>query len=666
MKISKLAASRILKPLLGLTLAASCAFAEATPGGDITDMSLEDLMEVKVTSVSKRGETASEVSSALFVLTHEDIRRSGSNTIPELLRLVPGLHVAQIDSNRWAITARGSNSLFANKLLVLIDGRSVYTPLFSGVYWDAQDTRLEDIERIEVIRGPGASVWGANAVNGVINIITKNANDTLGGAVTVGAGNEDRALANVRYGAKISDTSAARIYGKYYNRDRSAQIAGVDAYDQMESGQTGARFDYKEGRDTASVHGDIYKGTDGLRALTPSLASFSPSLEQKQTHFDGNNIVAHWSREFSDGQQLTVQGYFDRTQRYDLIHGERYEIADFDAQYLLPLSAYNQLIFGLNYRNTRDFLPKTGSIEFLKSSKVSELYSGFVQNETKLFDNAVRITLGSKFETNSYSGFEYQPTARVAWVPSDTHTLWTGFSRAVRTPSRIQDDGRLLLQTVPTDSGVPASVFAVGSSAVKSEILNAFEIGYRAAPAKNYTFDIATFYNRYDNLSNLAQGAPFVSGNRVEIPYQFANQNELRSYGFEALNTWRPMHSWTLQGWYSWMTSEIDIAEGSLSLGNNGRVDPRNQAFLRSLISLPYNIDFDSYVRYVDSIPDYKIPAYMDLTLRVAWKLSDKIEFAVVGSNLLHRSHKEYVGDAIAVSPAALQRAVLGTVSVKF
>lgn len=656
-----------LSILVGMTSVTYAGDPTLEHARDLTELSLEDLMEVKVTSVSKRDQVAGEVSAALFVLNHEDIHRSGATSIPELLRLVPGLHVAQIDTSRWAISARGSNSLFANRLLVLIDGRSVYSPLFSGVYWDAQDTRIEDIERIEVIRGPGASVWGANAVNGVINIITKSALETTSSEIVGGVGSEENGMVNMRYGERLSDSSAGRIYGKYFKRDRSAQIAGVDAYDQWDAGQGGGRFDYHEDRDAVTVQGDFYKGRVGLQGTPLSPYTFVLTDIDRTTDYDGNNILVNWNHRLDAKQELTVKTYFDKTARDAVSLKERYQTFDAEAQYLLPLTPDNDLMFGVNYRRVTDFIGNSPYLEFASPHSTTELYSGYVQDEVKLLENRLRITLGSKIETNTYTGFEYQPTVRVAWVPAPSHTLWTAFSRAVRTPSRVQEDSKLILANLPDQNFQPFPLYLVGSKDGNSEVLKAYEIGYRAAPWSNYTFDIATFYNDYDNLVSITN-SPITLGpdGRPELLSNFANGDTGRAYGIEALNTWRPTSDWTLQAWYSWLNFDQKQGDSDLDLGGPTRSDPHNQAFLRSLVSLPGDFTFDSYLRYVDSVPSYDVDAYIDLTLRLGWHLNKSIEFAVTGNNLLHNSHREYIPDSIQIAPADIQRSVIGTVTVRF
>jgi iron complex outermembrane receptor protein len=633
---------------------------------DITELSLEDLMEVNVTSVSRREESANEVAAALFVLNNEDIRRSGAQSIPEVLRLVPGLHVAQIDTNRWAVTARGSNSLFSNKLLVLIDGRSVYTQLFSGVYWDAQDTRLEDIDQIEVIRGPGASVWGANAVNGVINIITKSAHDTVGGAFSGGVGSEERGFANMRYGEKLSDTSAVRGYAKYFNRDRSASIDGNEAYDGWDAAQGGGRFDYKQGSDSLTIQGDVYRGRDELQALLPATAGFDDAIRRRTTNYDGNNILARWQSGFANGRKFEAQAYYDRTQREDVIHREHYETMNLEAQYSVPLSKKHDLMFGVGYRNTRDFLPAGDVISFDDSSRKTELFSGFVQTESRFFDDAVRLTIGSKFEKNSYTRFEVQPTARVAWLPDQTQTVWASVSRAMRTPSRVEDGARVALSRQRSPEGFPILSTLNGSPDFEAEALNAYELGYRFAPWSNYSFDVSAYYNNYSDLINSRIGNPIPRQQFVEIPAIVDNAREADGYGIEIVNTWRPVKNWTLQSWYTWMSLDVDQAPNSLDSNSSGRTDPHNQAFLRSLLTLPGDIDLDAYLRYVDSVPLYGIDAYVDLTMRVAFRYSKDIEFAVVGANLLDSAKYEYISDSVRVAPAKVQRSVLGTVSFKF
>src|SRR5213593_1984856 len=447
-------------------------------------LSIEQLMNLQVTSVSKRPERLSQTASAIQVITQEDIRRSGAASLAEALRLASNLQVAQVDSRQWAISARGFNSTTANKLLVLIDGRTVYTPLFSGVFWDVEEVPLADIDRIEVISGPGATLWGANAVNGVINVITKDAKDTQGLLLSGGGGSEQRGFGTVRYGGTLGSTVRARIYGRGFDRASTLLPSGQDAADGWHLWQGGFRMDW----DAASVNrvtlqGDLYDGRIG-------------QLTAGDVGVSGGNVMAKWSHTISEGSSLAAQLYYDRTHRHiPGTFGEDLDTYDVDVQHAARLGARQDVVWGLGYRLINDRVANSSMLAFLPPGVARQWFSGFVQDEIALVPNRLHVALGTKIEHNDYVGFEVQPSGRVNWRPNPSGTLWAAVSRALRTPSRIDRD--LFARVSPT------SVLAGGPGFHSEEEL-AYELGFRHQQGA-LALSVATFYSRYHGLRSVEQ-----------------------------------------------------------------------------------------------------------------------------------------------------------------
>ncbi len=461
---------RLLLVTASLTLTCSAVSAERSNGVDLTELSIEEVLQLEVTSAAKKPQKLANTAAAIFAITADDIRRSGATSIPEALRMVPGLQVARIDANKWAITSRGFNGRFANKLLVLIDGRSVYTPSFSGVYWEVQDTLLADVDRIEVIRGPGAALWGANAVNGIINIITKHARDTRGSLLTAGAGTEERGFGSLRYGTALSDAAFLRFYAKYFNRDSSVDPEGQDTSDAWEMVRSGLRLDWQlTDHDDLTVQGDVYHGD---AAQTLSLPSFLPPFRERRTvdiDWAGGNLLARWQHRFSELSNLTLRAYYDRTDRdeKDIIRETR-DTFDLDVQHQFSWGSRQDIIWGLGYRFTDDKFTSSPFITIQPNSRSQHLFSAFVQDDITLIKDRLHVILGSKFEHNDYTGFEIQPTARLLWTPHKRHTVWTSISRAVRTPSRGDNDTltnqRILPPGTPENPGpLPTLVRFLGN-----------------------------------------------------------------------------------------------------------------------------------------------------------------------------------------------------------
>jgi len=640
--------------------------AAAQKPSDLTNLSLDDLMNVEVTSVSKREQKLLEAPAAIYVLTTEDIHRSGATSIAEALRMVPGLQVAKISSNKWAITSRGSNSEFANKLLVLIDGRSVYTPLFAGVYWDVQDVLLEDIERIEVIRGPGAALWGANAVNGVINIITKNARDTQGGIITAGAGNQERGFGSIRYGGKIGTGAHYRVYAKYFDRDASLDEAGKDPADGWDVLRGGFRVDWDLSQsDSLTLQGDIYRGNIGQRlARTIGAAPFSESLDEK-VRAEGGNVLARWSRMLSATSALSLQFYFDRTRSNEVLLGETRNTWDFDFQHNFAVSR-NEIVWGMGLRATSDNILSSFMIVVDPPSRTTSLFNLFVQDEITLVKNRLRLTVGSKFEHNAYIGFESQPSARLIWTPRKEHALWAAVSHANRTPSRVERDMRVNISVIPDMSGLLTYFSLFGNREFRSEQLNSYELGYKFQPVGSVFLRVAMFLNDYNKLSRTLLGTPFFESApqppHLVIPLRFDNAGASTTTGIEAAVDWSVAKRWKLAAAYTWFDQ---VSQTSASLGALGTLgdSPRNQFNIRSFLN-----DCDAAVYYVDRLPALAVPHYLRTDVRFGWRASESLEVSFTGQNLFDKSHLEFGGSQLdfGSNRIAVERSVFGKVIWRF
>lgn len=617
---------------------------------DLTSLSLEELLNVEVTSVSRKQERWFEAPAAVYVITQEDIRRSGATTIAEALRLAPGLDVARFDSNAWAISSRGFNGLFANKLLVLMDGRTVYTPLFGGVFWDVQDTFLEDIERIEVIRGPGGTIWGANAVNGVINIITKRAQDTQGGVLTGGGGSEERGFGGTRYGVRLGNGAYLRAYAKYFDRGAFVTARGNQASDQWQAGRGGFRLDWNAGRrDAFTLQGDIYTGhvgrTFGVTAPTPPFGQIVNSWER----MDGGNLLGRWQHQFAPDSSAALQLYYDRTGRDSAaLFREDRDTFDVDLQHQFALAARHAVVWGLGYRYTEDHIRNSFAFSLHPTSRGLNLFSSFVQDEITLIERRLTLTIGSKFEHNDFSGFEFQPSGRLLWTPAPRHTVWAAVSRAVTTPSRQEQDVRFNAAVFPTPDGTLVYVSHFGNHDFKSEELLAYELGYRVQPKDQFFFDLATFYNEYRNLfTTESSGAPFIETDppppHLVMAETSVNSARAESWGLELSASWNPLPRWRLAGAYTWF--DLHSHRAMPGFGAEGDA-PHNQVNARSFIDLPYGLEFDTLLYYVDSLSTQGVPSYIRTDLRLGWRPHHDVEVSLVGQNVFEDQHREF-GDEV-------------------
>jgi iron complex outermembrane recepter protein len=612
--------------------------AEEATTDSLKDLSLDQLMQVEVTTVSRHPEKLLQSASAIQVITREEIRRSGATSIPEALRLADNLDVAQKNSHDWAISARGFNTALANKLLVMIDGRTVYTPLFSGVFWDIQDYLLEDVERIEVISGPGGTLWGANAVNGVINIITRKATDTQGVYAEGGGGNQLQEFGGVRYGGTLGATTDFRVYGKYFDRGDESLADGSSASDSWHQAQGGFRMDSAlTTQDSLSVHGDFYDGRENDEATNIARTS-------------GGNVVGQWSHLFDSGSQLSLQSYYDRTHLADPIPPvalgaiplapagyltDDLTTFDTDFQYQLQAATNHHVIWGLGYRLTHDVVQNAPGLVFLPTTLNQNLYSAFVQDEIALRKD-LSLTVGSKIEHNDYTGFEYEPNVRMQWSWVENQALWGAVSRAVRTPSRVDEDEK--------EGAPPLLVILEGSSDFRSEEVIAYELGYRAQVTPRASVTLSTYYNDYNDVRSTGFTPATI------IPFYFQNNVAGHTYGAEWSGNYQVLDDWSLHLGYDLLQEKLHVKPGQFDLNDalNETSDPQQQVALRSSAKLPGGIEFDTALRWVDKLLTNNgstlgvVPSYFGLDSRLAWHSANGIELSVVGQNLLQPRHVEY------------------------
>ena len=673
-----------------LAAMAACVRADdvAPPQGaqpSLANLSLEELMNIEVTSVSKKPEKLWEASSAVYVITQEDIRRSGMTSIPELLRMATGMLAAHINSSMWAISARGFTERYAKMLLVLIDGRTVYTPTFSGVYWDEKDTLLEDIERIEVIRGPGATLWGANAVNGVINIITKNARDTQGAIVTVDAGvGEDRALGGVRYGGKLGDNGCYRAYAKKSNRSAFVDASDRETNDAWHRSCGGFRIDRDlSEKDSLTFQGDAYHGDVAQTLTVPLLVPPYAEVVDDTAVMSGRNLLTRWNCVISDTSDMSLQLYYDRTRRRDSQAGEAQDTWDLDFQHRFALGRRQEIVWGLGYRYTTDQYGSTYWMSIEPASRTEHLVSAFVQDELELCKDRLRLTLGSKFEHNSYTGFEVQPNARLVWMPNERKTIWASISRAVRTPSRFEMGSRIKFEAFPPDpadpGGLPALVTLFGNPGFKSEELLAYELGYRVQPTDTLSLDIAAFYNVYDKLRVGRVDTPFFEPDpapHIVIPVQLCNGKYGSTYGLEVAADWTASSRWRLAAGYSfiYVPKEFKTSGDGSFVGSFERMSPRHQFNLRSYLDLPGDLEFDAALYYVDGMESFSmsssqgapnIPSYLRLDVRLGWHPARDLDVSVGVRNLLDDRHLEFCS-TFGEEMTEVPRSVYGKVTWRF
>jgi len=620
---------------------------EQANGEPLKQLSLAELGNVEVTTASKEPEKIWKTPAAIFVLTQEDIRRSGATSIPEVLRLAPGVEVARINSNQWSVNIRGLGSGFSKSVLVLIDGRSVYTPLYAGVYWDVQNVLLEDVERIEVIRGPGGTIWGSNAVNGVINIITKNAKDTRGAFASTTGGNVDQNESGVRYGRAHGNNLNYRAYALGFGRAPETHTGGGN-YDAWQLGQAGFRTDSQlTDRDTFTVQGDLYKGSVGQQV---GIAYYSPPSQltvNATQDVSGGNLLGRWRHQLTNTSDLEVQAYYDRTYRLGPQLGETRNTFDIDLIHHFALQERNEVIWGLAARwSPGDFIQTVATLNFLPHHQSNNIYSAFVQDEIALLPNKLWLTVGLKFEHNIFTGWENEPSGRLLWTPTSHQTIWGAVTRAVRTPSRIDEDLQLtgLVQANP-----PVFVCICDNRQFESETLLGYEAGYRKLVGSNFYVDVAAFHNKYNDLTSYGEESVSIVASPPP-PYTLLSFRPLNgimgsSNGGEISPAWKLNHRVDLKATYSYVnlnfldkpthtkTSQVSSYEGS---------SPHHEATAQILFHLPRGFEFDPTYRYVGALSALQVNGYQTVDARLGWHFAKEVELSVTGQNLLQPRHAEF------------------------
>lgn len=645
--------------------------ADGVDTDDILDMDLESLgrvdvvapsFAVEVTSVTKSEGTVGKSPAAIYVITNEMIRRSGVTSVPEALRMAPGLVVSRLDGNKWAVSSRGFNGLYANKLQVLIDGRSIYTPIFSGVRWDRNDVILEDVERIEVIRGPGASVWGANAVNGVINIITKDAHSTQGLLVSSGGGTEDRNINTLRFGGSNNDGWAYRIYGKHADRD-GGRLNGQDGADSWERVMGGIRTDWRSDEDNQQHFTLIAEGHEvNAGSNVVNFPASTPPFFSSYAH-DGNkkgaSVLARWTEKLSDSEHYSFQAYYDHRDSYGIYGGDTLNVADFEFQHVRELNDQHSLTWGMAYRLMSDQSDTTNAfaLTFDPAARTTSLYSAFVQDEITLRPEELFLTLGCKFEHNDYTGFEFQPTARLLRVLDERNVVWGAASRAVRTPSRVDNDIDVRFLVAPT----PVFSNFKGNRNLGAEDLMAYELGYRSQPSDRFSWDVAGFFNDYNDLMSTS---PFSSptGMPLTLAAQSRTRGRARTWGAEMSATYQMSDAWTLSGWYAYMDFRTyDVEPGTY--GND--TFAHNHARLTSSHDINDQLQLDAMLRFVDAMSNSYARPYWSLDMRMGWKLNENWDAMIVGQNLLEGERIEYHSDFTHEAATAAQRGVFASLTFR-
>jgi iron complex outermembrane recepter protein len=616
---------------------------------DLTNLAFDDLLEVEVMSVSKRAERAGSAAAALFVLTGEEIHRSGARTIPEALRLVPGLEVARSGTG-YAVSARGFLNTSADKMEVLLDGRSAYTPLTSAVFWDVLDTFLPDIDRIEVIRGPGATLWGANAVNGVINVITKSARDTQGVSLKAHAGNYERYGAGARLGMHLGDSGDLRLYSKTFARGAGVRADGSNAVDDMRITQTGFRSDWNPaGEHQLTVAGDYYQATENVRTVQSGLTGGPVEDIDKS----GGNVLVRWVCCAGEDGRWSLQASYDGYHIVDptiFTELRRTAIADFQQTWVF--GAHNTLVYGAGYKHSRD---ETGgpplAILFDPPSRTLNTYSAFVQDQISLLHDTATITLGSKFEHNTLSGFEVQPSIRFGWQASEALFTWAAVSRAVRTPNRLDQDIAIFC---PEPDGFPGTcgpgLFRIGNPNLDSEKLIAYEWGLRLRTGASLSWDLATYFNDYSSLRST----------EVRVPlFAFDNRLKAHGYGAELSVSWQPTDALEVRPSYNYLLLDVRAdadSSDTVTAANLEGSNPKHQAGLLISYVPAQRWYVGGFLRYIGTLPrvgtpsatsgSTRVPAYAELSLRVAHTFPHNIELALAGQNLLHGRHAEFGSEA--------------------
>ncbi|MGA1867678.1 MAG: TonB-dependent receptor plug domain-containing protein [bacterium] len=669
---------------IGLAAPSKFAFAEGTyEPSDLISLELEELLELKVLTATRRPDSIYESPAAVYVLTQEDIRRSGMTLLPECLRMVPGMQVARMSSSDWAISSRGFQRQYSNKLLVLIDGRSIYTPLFSGVFWDTYETIMEDIDRIEVVRGPGGALWGANAVNGIVSIVTKSAEETQGFLVSMGGGMMEKGLGGIRYGGTLRQGLYYRLFFKYAERDELINASEEGCRDEWIARRGGYRIDWDiSGIDSLSLKGDIYEGDLGIPF---KLATTAPPyyVISEGAAFDGKTMQVSWKRSFSESSTMTLQAHYDDDDRIFPLGDQDLDTYDIDFQHSTEIGHRHELMWGLGYRASLfEFRPEN-VLEFYNNKDEYILYSCFLQDRIALKLDRLYLTLGSKFEHNNSTGFESQPSIRLLWHCRKNQACWAALSRAVRTPARIERDIQVLAGVAPipppAPSGTHAYYYFLGDTEVDSEDLTAYELGYRAKIGDRCSFDIALFYHDYDNLIIGTPGRidfeEDESAGHLVVPLIFKNEDEGESYGAELAINWRVSDKWRITPGYTYLYSKQGVYQSE-----NFIKEPPHRVYIRSWLNLARNFECDTSLYYVDNtsatdlwdpitntlVEGDDIPSYIRLDIRLGWRPYKNLEISMIGQNLTEEHHLENPPTFLGEQKGEIPRSFYGSMTWRF
>ncbi|MBN2578187.1 MAG: TonB-dependent receptor [Pirellulales bacterium] len=622
-----------------------------------------------VSSVGRTEEPLGKSPAAVFVITSEMIRRSTATTIPDLLRMVPGLTVAQVDSNVWSISSRGGADPMADKMLVMIDGRIVYNPLFSGVYWDVQDLLLEDIERIEVIRGPGAALWGPNAVNGVISIVTKNAKNTQGAMITYGGGTHDQALGGLRYGGQNGEGLSWRVWGKQFERGPGWDPDG--AHDSWRQGRGGFRVDWEPDRDQTdamTVQGDYYGGESGHELYNIPDPDIAPPYRRTIIEYEGvsgANVLGRWKHKFSDDSDVTFLSYYNRSFRSQQLLTQKMDTFDAEFQHRFPLASRHEILWGLQYRQISSNIQDDGFVwHFDPEIRTMDYFGGFVQDKITLKEDRWFLTLGTRLDADYFSDFQYQPTVRLSYTPDDKQTYWAAVSRAVHTPDLLQRDNWSTRGVVPYGPYYFFTRYQGVADTVAEQML-AYELGYRRQLTERFSYDVSAFCNVYEDLIYFQFGTPYSIGdNRFIWPIYLRNGGNARMFGAEIWAHWAVTPTWELSASFSGVYGDWRGPDDAFIRPSDfSDRSPHNQARLYSSWKLSPRWEFDMGLRYVDSIvsgslPEFAVPEYLMLDARLAWHPKKHVEFAVIGQNLLDNHHLEFNSGRWMTTSTEVPRAV--------
>jgi iron complex outermembrane receptor protein len=629
----------------------------------LMELSLEELLQVKVTTLSRKPQPLSTTPAAIFVISQNDIQRSGALSIPEVLRMAPGIEVARVDANTWAVTARGSNGVFANKLLVLMDGRTLYSPMYSGVYWEIQDTDLASIERIEVVRGPGATMWGANAVNGVINIITKDAKDTQGTSAEAVAGNYTNFETTVRHGGEAGNMNY-RAFVKYFDRDGFAE----DSYDDWQFSRIGGRLDWSDqSNDELTFTGELYSGTVGENNLTNQPSPPYATVGNFERDFTGGFANGVWNHSLSEESDLQVRLSFDRNAIDNLAPEESRNTWDLDFQHHKEIGSRHDLVWGLGYLNSKDDTQGSFTVGLDPQSRTLRRQSGFIQDEIRMSDT-VNLTLGTKVEKNSFDSdnFEWSPNIRLAWQANESSTVWGSVARAIRSPSRIEQDGHIvgimLPPFVPVGPGqpsypLPTAITINGNPDLGSEKVVAYEAGFRSQPFETMSYDIAIFYNEYNDLRDAQFQTPICEPSGVPVttppdplcfaaqdpyinlPMTFFNAHDQDNYGLELAISHKALDWWRLD----WAYSYLHAGDPVVLPFSVGQDSPEHQLSLRSAMDVSQTVSLDLWLRYVDELKAQGVDDYTTMDARVSFLPIPSLRLTIEGRNLLEAGHTEFI-----------------------